>query len=323
MATRFTFNTTAEEVATAFSEQIKNKNVLITGTSLNGIGFETARVIAKHAALVIITGHNEERLNLSKNALLKEVPSANIRCLLLDLSSLAAVRKSAAEVNTHREPIHVLINNAAAPMAAFKLTADNLENQMATDHVGPFLFTKLIMPVLLASASAEYTPRIVFVASNAHHYCNGVDFAVIASPDAETYKPSTAYAQAKSANILTAIELAKRGRGKVNVYAVHPGVIYTNFNQHPEAISGLKAAGFLDENGKPTTSEQSKWKTIPEGAATSIAAAFDPSLNDKSGAYLSDSKDATATVAPHSSDPVSAERLWKITEDIIGEQFTF
>ncbi|KAJ7444470.1 hypothetical protein FB451DRAFT_1294164 [Mycena latifolia] len=271
-------------------------------------------------------GEHTRWLNLSKNALQKEVPSANIRCLLLDLSSLAAVRKSAAEVNTDREPIHVLINNAAAPMAAFKLTADNLENQMATDHVGPFLFTKLIMPVLLASASAEYTPRVVFVASNAHHYCNGVDFGVIATPDAATYQASTAYAQAKSANILTAIELAKRGKGKVNVYAVHPGVIYTNFNQHPEAISAAasdKTLGVLDENGKPATSEHFKWKTIPEGAATSIAAAFDPSLNDKSGAYLSDSKDATATVAPHSSDPANAERLWKVTEEIIGEPFTF
>ncbi|KAJ6546659.1 hypothetical protein DFH09DRAFT_1506309 [Mycena vulgaris] len=322
MQTNFTFNTTAEEVATTFSQEIKNKNVLITGTSLNGIGFETARVIAKHAGLVIITGYNEDRLKLAQDALEKEVPSANIRRLMLDLSSLAGVRKAAAEVNTYREPIHVLINNAAAPMGDFKLTADNLEIQIATDHVGPFLFTKLIMPKILASATADYTPRIVFVASDAHHYCSGIDFATVAKPDAASFNSSMAYAQAKSANILATIELAKRSKGKLNVYAVHPGIIFTNLNQHPEAVPGLKAVGLLDENGQPS-SAHFKWKTIPEGAATTIAGAFDPSLNGKSGAYLSDSKDATASVAPHSSDPASAEKLWKITEEIIGESFTF
>ncbi|KAJ7662279.1 WW domain-containing oxidoreductase [Mycena rosella] len=316
----FNFNTTAEEVATTFSEEIKNKNVLITGTSLNGIGFETARVIAKYASLVIITGYNEERLKLSEDGLRKEVPSANIRRLVLNLASLAGVRKAAAEVNAYEEPIHVLVNNAAAPMGSFKLTEDNLENQMATDHVGPFLFTKLIALKIVASKTAEYTPRVVFVASEAHRYCAGVDFDAITKPDVATYDGAVAYAQAKAANILTVVELAKRGKGKLNVYAVHPGVIFTNFNQHPEAIPGLKAAGVLDDDGRPKTGSYFQWKTIPEGAATTVAAAFDPSLN---GTYLSDCKDITSTIAPHSSDPATAEKLWKFTEEIVGDASTF
>ncbi|KAJ7119707.1 putative short-chain dehydrogenase [Mycena epipterygia] len=321
MQTNFTPNTTAEEVATSLAQEIKNKNVLITGTSLNGLGFETARVIAKHANLVIITGHNEER-HLSQEALQKDIPTANIVPLVLDLASLTAVRKAAAEVNASTVPIHVLINNAAAPMGNFKLTVDNLENQIATDYVGPFLFTKLIAPKILASATTEYTPRVVFLASNAHRYCNGVDFAAIAKPDPATYDSSVAYPQAKAANILAAIELAKRGKGKLNAYSVHPGVIYTNLQQHPEAIPGMKAAGLLDENGQPSTTHY-QWKTIPEGAATTIFAAFDPSLNDKSGAYLSDCKDVSSSIAPHSCDPANAEKLWNITEEIIGESFTF
>lgn len=108
-------------------------------------------------------------------------------------------------------------------MGNFKLTVDNLENQIAADHVGPFLFTKLIAPKILASATKEYTPRVVFLASDAHRYCNGVDFAAIAKPDPTTYNANAAYLQAKAANILAAIELAKRGKGKLNAYSVHPG----------------------------------------------------------------------------------------------------
>ncbi|KAJ6469172.1 hypothetical protein C8R47DRAFT_798569 [Mycena vitilis] len=123
----FSFSTTAEEVATVFADRIAGKNgataltplsdirffihctVLITGTSLGSLGFETARVIAKHASLIIITGYSAERLRLSEEALKIEVPSANIRCLQLDLSSLAAVRAAAEELNAYPEPLHVCL----------------------------------------------------------------------------------------------------------------------------------------------------------------------------------------------------------------------
>ncbi|KAJ7675912.1 hypothetical protein DFH06DRAFT_1318052 [Mycena polygramma] len=141
MPPTFSLSTSAEEVAATFTDEIRGNNV--TGTSLDGIGFETARVLAKRANLIIITGHNWSRLIC--DAIKKGVPTANIRPLMLDLSSLAAVRKAAAEVNALPEPLHILIHNAAAPMSSFKLTVDNLENQMATDHIGPFLFTKLLV----------------------------------------------------------------------------------------------------------------------------------------------------------------------------------
>ncbi|KAJ7142311.1 hypothetical protein C8R44DRAFT_865663 [Mycena epipterygia] len=103
-------------------------------------------VIAKHANLVIITGYNLERLKLSEDAIKKDVPSSNIQKLVLDLSSLAAVRKAAAEVNAYPESIH-------------------LKSQVVTDHIGPFLLTKLIAPKILAAGTASYVPRVVFVAS--------------------------------------------------------------------------------------------------------------------------------------------------------------
>ncbi|KAJ7448795.1 hypothetical protein FB451DRAFT_1375290 [Mycena latifolia] len=329
----FSFSTTADEVATAFSSEIRGKNVLVTGTSMNGLGFETARVIAKHASLVIITGYSLERLKLSEEALKKDVPTANIRCLVLDLSSLAAVRKAAAEVNAYPEGLHVLIHNAAAPWGPFKPTVDNLENQMATDHVGPFLLTKLLAPKLLASRTANYVPRVVILTSQFHALGSGVNFDTIGHPDPEKYVSTEAYAQAKSANCLMAIELSKRSQGKINAYNVHPGIIYTNIFQKEESRLDMQAFELLGPDGKPNTkpltgpmaseAQKLEWKTIPQGAATTVVAAFDTRLNDKPGAYLSDGNEANKDRAAHSSDPVNAEKLWTATEEIIGEKFTF
>ncbi|KAJ6517386.1 hypothetical protein C8R47DRAFT_1063073 [Mycena vitilis] len=322
----FSSSTTAEEVATAFADQIKGKNVLITGTSLNGIGFEAARVLAKHANLIIITGYNLERLKLSEDAIKQEVPSANIRRLALDLSSLSAVRKAAAEINAYSEPIHVLIHNAAAAIAAFKLTVDNLESQIATDHFGPFLLTKLIAPKILASSVPGFTPRVVhFVHQNlrrnmAEKGCRNLDDPAAAE--------ASAYFQAKSANILTAIELSKRSKGRINAYSLHPGVIHTNITAKEESLTYMQeivncGEGLINAEGGPDTVRIENWKTIPQGAATTVAAAFDPRLNDVPGAYLDDCIEANSTIASHSSDPATAENLWGVTEEIIGEKFTF
>ncbi|KAJ7633585.1 hypothetical protein DFH06DRAFT_1055651, partial [Mycena polygramma] len=90
-------------------------------------------------------------LKLTRDATKKEVPTANIQPLILDLSSLAAVRTAAESVNARAQPLHVLIHNAAAPIGPFKLTVDGLERQFGTDHVGPFLLTKLLAPKLVAS----------------------------------------------------------------------------------------------------------------------------------------------------------------------------
>ncbi|KAJ6554928.1 hypothetical protein DFH09DRAFT_1318433 [Mycena vulgaris] len=318
----FSFTTTAEEVATAFAHEIKGKNVLLTGTSINGIGFETARAIAQHANLLIITGHNAERLKLAEEAIKKDLPSANIRPLILDLSSLAAIRKAAAEVNAYPEPLHVLIHNAAAPVGVFKLTIDNLERQMATDHIGPFLLTKLLSPKLLATRTADYTPRVVFVSSMGHGFGTGVNFNTFGKPEPAGYEPMEAYYQAKSANVLTAIELSKRSKGHINAYSLHPGTIYTNIMQREEGVAGLQALGALDADGLPLEGKFA-FKTIPQGAATTMVAAFDPGLNDKPGAYLSDCTAANHLIAPPSSDPANAEKLWTLTESIIGETFSF
>ncbi|KAJ7822910.1 NAD-P-binding protein [Mycena olivaceomarginata] len=318
----FTPTTTADEVATAFATQIQGRNVLVTGTSINGIGFETARVIAKHANLVVITGYNSERLRLTEEAIKKDVPSANIRPLILDLSSLAAVRKAAAEVNAYSEPLHVLIHNAAASGGPFALTVDGFETQLATAQIGPFLLTKLLAPKLLATGSASYTPRVVFVSSMAHAFGTVDLSSVVAHPDRAKFNSSGAYFQAKSANILFASELSKRSQGKINGYSLHPGVIFTNISEKEGNKGDLINMGILNPDGSPNT-EKVTWKTIPQGAATTLAAAFDTRLDAKPGAYLSDAVEASEQISPHASDPETAAKLWTATEEAVGEKFAF
>ncbi|KAF8215215.1 hypothetical protein K438DRAFT_1926770 [Mycena galopus ATCC 62051] len=311
----FTSATTAEEVAAVFADQIRGKNVLITGTSINGIGFEAARVLAKYANLVIITGYNPERLQLSEEAIKKELPGANIRRLILDLSSLAAVRKAAAEVNAYPEPLHVLVHNAAAS-GLLKFTADGFENYIATDHIGPFLLTKLLAPKLLAARSQSYTPRVVVV-SGAHAY-GSVDFATLVHPDPKNFNAKAANARAKACNILFANELAKRGAGMINAYSLHPGVIYTNIVQKEDNKEALIAMGVLTANGGRNT-EKFSWKTLGQGAATTVVAAFDTRLDAKSGAYLEDGVEAKC--APHCADQETAAKLWTFTEEYMFSNF--
>ncbi|KAJ6461032.1 hypothetical protein C8R45DRAFT_1029019 [Mycena sanguinolenta] len=320
----FTPTTTGDEVATALAREINGKNVLITGSSsINGLGFETAQTIAKYANLVIITGYNTDRLKLAQDALEKKIPGANIRPLVLNLASLAAVRQAAAEVNAYPEQIDILINNAASPICPFTLTTDGFEQQIATDHLGPFLFTALIMPKILAAQTASYTPRVIYVASGAHAWGSGVNLAEMEHPNQGKYDGTQAYGQAKSANILTARELTRRAGGRVHAYSLTPGAIVTNFVltsllQNEDKRPELVAQGVITEDGKPGLNPSLPWKTLAQGVATIIAAAFDPSLNDKPGCYLAHSTESDDAVAPHSSNSDTAEKLWELSERLVG-----
>ncbi|KAJ6481094.1 NAD-P-binding protein [Mycena sanguinolenta] len=301
----FTPTTAAAEVAAAFANQIQGRNVLITGTSIDGIGFEAARVLAK--------------LKFSEEAIKKETPSANIRRLVFDLSSLAAVRKAAAEVNAYPEPLHVLVHNAAACGGAFKLSIDGFESEIATNHIGPFLFTKLLAPKLLTARSGSYTPRVVVVSSEGHA-CVPFDLNAVAHPNPDTYTFFDAYCQSKAANVLFANELSRRAKGKINVYSLHPGTINTNFVKKEQIKDTLIAVGLLTPDGLPS-SENTTWKTLGQGAATTVTAAFDTRLESKSGTYLMDSVEANHKIGPHCADPETAAKLWTITEEIVGETF--
>ncbi|KAK7063452.1 short-chain dehydrogenase/reductase family protein [Favolaschia claudopus] len=306
----FSATTTAEEVADAFAQQIRGKNVLITGTSLNGIGYETSRVIAKYANLVIITGYNAARLNLTEKTIkssLNTTPIATIRQLHLDLTSLDSVRSAAAEVNAYPEPLHVLIHNAASAGGPLHLTPpNNLESQMATALFGPFLLTKLLYPKLLASTSTSTSsllhgavtstststskPRIIIVTSRAHAFLPSSSSpnstfplplddsgAYLARGPANPGEFSSArrYVESKAANAVWAVEFARRaarGReGSVGVFSLHPGDIYTNIMQKEQNRVDLIGMGILNPDGTPAADKHT-FKSIPQGAATFVHA---------------------------------------------------
>nr|GAT61180.1 predicted protein [Mycena chlorophos] len=321
----FGFSTTAEEVSDALASEIAGKNVLVTGTSIDGLGFETARAIAKHARLVVITGYNAERLRLSVEAIRKDVPQANVQSRVLDLSSMASVRQVAEEINTHTTPLHVIIHNAADTSGVYAVTADGFERQMAVDHFGPFLLTKLIFQKLLASASGSWLPRVVFVSSAAIAMGPGIDLSLpnLRDPGPDSPQAQSTflrYHETKSANVLFALGLATRAAGRVRAYSLHPGTIYTNALKHDAIIPSMQSLGVLKDDGQPNL-EFGTWKTIGQGAATSVVAAFDPRLDDKSGAYLVDCVEANEQRPAVCSDLANADKLWKLTEEVIGEEF--
>ncbi|KAJ7723234.1 hypothetical protein B0H16DRAFT_1699044 [Mycena metata] len=324
----FTPTSTAEEVATALTEEIKDKNVLITGTSINRLGFEVARVIAKHANLS----------RLSEEAIKNETPHANIRNCKSTYLPLPPFAEPPQRSSPVRGPstFVVTIHNAAASIAAFRLTADNLEAQIATRP--PFLFTKLILGKIFAAGSSGYIPRVVFLSSSVHAAGTGVDLEQLEHPVAEKQTALSAYFAAKAAAVIDAIELSKRSKGKINAYSVSPGAIFTNISQKEESQADFKAAGMLTADGQPNM-QAFNWKGIPEGAATTVMAAFDPRLDGElfvrrysqlmslapavPGAYIDETVVANENIAPHSSDPANGAKLWEVTERIIGEKFTF
>ncbi|KAF7290576.1 Short-chain dehydrogenase/reductase family protein [Mycena indigotica] len=326
----FSFETTAQEAASALREQISGKNVLITGTSTKSLGLEAARAMAPYANLIIITGYNAERLKASEQALKKEFPSANIRPLTLDLSSLASVRRAAAEVNAYSEPLHVLIHNAAT-LGSYYVTEDDFEIQVATAQFGPFLFTKLVTQKLLLARSPSYTPRVVFVSSSGHQGVKEMNFSNLRygypGDDAGTADVLMhRYAEVKSANILMGIEISRRSKGQLRGYSLHPGMIATNAVDKEALWPVFRRLDVVTSDMKPKDSDNglAKWKTLPQGATTTVVAAFDPRLDDKAGAYLVDGNIAAKDqVAPHAVDITNAETLWNLTEEILGEKYEF
>ncbi|KAF7324880.1 NAD(P)-binding protein [Mycena kentingensis (nom. inval.)] len=313
---RFSFESTSDDVGAAFTAEIQGKHVLVTGCSMGSLGFETARACARYgAALVVITGQNPERLQLAHGSLQKEGPDGNFRPLLLDLSSLAAVRAAAAEVLAYPEHIDILMNNAASNIRpTFTLTPDGFEHQLATDHLGPFLFTALIFPKLLSSTSTHV--RVLWTASGAHAWGphSGIVLSELENAPADreenmkVYDGMRAYSQAKAANIFTAREMARRlaegtqEERRVKVFVLSPGAVNTNFVKSQTARSTLASSGIVSNDGVPDKLKL-QWKTIPQGASTLMVAAFDPNLNDESGGYLRDSALDNSGVASNALDP--------------------
>lgn len=164
----YTSRSTGEEVAADLSAQIRDKVILITGVSPGGLGAEFAVTVAKHSpAFLILANRNIERADETAQRIKDSSPNVPTRLLKLDLASQNQVRKAAAEVYGYKEKIHVLVNNAGIMAGPYKVSPDSIEQQFATNHIGHFLFTNLIMNKLI-SDNNSWQGRVINVSSSGY-----------------------------------------------------------------------------------------------------------------------------------------------------------
>ncbi|KAF8321741.1 NAD-P-binding protein [Clavulina sp. PMI_390] len=314
--------TEAADVALALQEHIRGKNVLITGCTIGGLGFEAAKCTAQFANLVILAGSNADRLNAAKDSITSTFPDARIRILIVDLASFESVRHAARDVNAYPEPLHVLINNAAARIGPYVITKEGHESQFGVNHLAHFLFTALLYEKLLASGSPNFPPRVVTIASDGHRAFDnrGIHFDDLNFGNGKTYDNYHAYAQAKTANLLFMGELARRIDPKrLLSISVQPGAIWTNSSANTLKEDYIRM-GAMDANGNFTG--MFNWATMGSGAAKYLVAGFDPRLRDYSGAYITnDCQIHNEQIAPYASDPIAAKHLWELSEAIVHQPF--
>lgn len=280
---------------------IDDKHVLITGGT-SGIGRATATELARKGAKVTITSRTLATAKAVSAELTAETQT-EVEAAQLDLSSLDAVRSFAASYAASHNRLDVLINNAGTMAGKRQTTVDGFEWTFATNHLGPFLLTNLLTPLLIQSAPA----RVVNVSSGAHQSAKaGLDFDDLQMTSG--YSSSKAYATSKLANILFTIELDRRTRPKgVTATALHPGVVATNFGKGPESPRWMGLAMTLL---KPVLA------TPEKGAATSVHLATAQPEEIGSAIYWAASKPKEPSSA--GSDAEAARRLWDISADLAG-----
>lgn len=308
----FGFDSTASDVLAGMD--LTGRTALVTGAS-GGLGAETARALAEKGARVILTARD-----LVKGRAVAEEIRAGARSGLVDVMELeltvpASVQRFAETFLTRVRALHIMINNAGVMACPLQRTPEGWEWQFATNHLGHFLLTTLLLPALRAGAPA----RVVSV-SSAGHRLSPVVFEDI-HYGRRPYDKWQAYGQSKTANALFAVELDRRlTADRVRAFAVHPGSIVTELGRHlsPEDVQELMR--------RSPGGQGFKWKEVPAGAATSVWAATAPELDGCGGIYLEDCGVARPRTAPdqmggvedYAVDPPSAARLWELSERMLA-----
>ncbi|GGG72652.1 oxidoreductase [Paenibacillus radicis (ex Gao et al. 2016)] len=302
---------------------LSGKTVIVTG-GYSGIGLETTRVLAEAGATVIVPARTLEKAKAS----LDGIPRVELE--ELDLLDPASIDAFAQRFLDSGRALDILVNNAGIMAAPLVRDARGYESQFATNHLGHFQLTARLWPALKQAGSA----RVVSVSSAGIRF-GGVDFD---DPNFERreYEKWSAYGQSKSANALFAVGLDKRGyEYGIRAFSVHPGRILTDLARFM-TDDELRAMGAFDEQGRPITATPSGYKTVQQGAATSVWCAANTQLDGKGGVYCLDADiaevDSAFTldgvsqvvtgVLPWAIDPDLSERLWQLSEDMTGIKFT-
>ncbi len=315
ISTPFTATSTADEVLQGVD--LTGVRAIVTGAS-SGIGVETARALTAAGAEVTLAVRNTTAGHAVAEAIERSTGANRPRALSLDLADRITVTRF---VEAWDGPLHLLVNNAGLVTGGRERTREGWELQFATNHLGHFALATGLHDALALGASERDGARIVSVSSTAHMR-SGIDFDDIHF-ERRSYDPQIAYAQSKTANSLFAVEATRLWAADgIVANAVNPGGVATglqrNFTtQQKESLDAAEAAGVF------------AYKTVEQGAATSVVAAVAPEFARTGGHYLDDAREAytvpnDAELAQHphgvkewALDPAAAERLWAISADLI------
>src|SRR6266853_365268 len=316
---------TTDDVLSGIS--LRGKRILVTSVSA-GIGVETARALAAHGAHVVGAARDLAKAE-SATAQVREDVAGNgggFELIELDLANLKSVRACADRLLAKGEPFDVVIANAGVMATPFGHTADGFETQFGTNHLGHFVLVNRIASLIRDGG------RLINLSSSGHRFSN-VD---LEDPNFEhtPYEPFVAYGRSKTANILFAVAFDKRHRDRgVRAAAVHPGGIQTELARHLDPSQMHKIVDQLNQQLAAEGKGPFQFKTIPQGAATSVWAGVVAPADEIGGRYCENchvghivANDATISaisegVRGYALDPKNAEALWKKSEELVAESF--
>ena len=311
----FGATSTTEDVLSGIS--LRDKRILVTGVSA-GLGVETARSLGAHGGHVVGAARDLGKAETAAAQVRKDAPpnGGSFELIELDLASLKSVRASADRLLAKGEAFDVVIANAGVMATPFGHTADSFETQFGTNHLGHFVFVNRIARLIRTGG------RLINLSSAGHRFSN-VD---LEDPnfDRAPYDPFVAYGRSKTANILFAVAFDKRHRGRgVRAAAVHPGGIRTELGCHMDSSQMQQLIDRINQQQAAEGKGPFQWKTIPQGAATSVWAGVVAAADEIGGRYcenchvghlVEDKATINAVsegVRAYALDAVNAEALWK------------
>ncbi|PSR89564.1 Short-chain dehydrogenase [Actinidia chinensis var. chinensis] len=304
-------NSTAEQVSQDCSNCLvpnSQLTAIVTGAT-SGIGAETARVLAKRGVKVVIPARDVKRAAEVRESIQKESPEAEIILLEIDLSSFASVKRFCSEFLSLGLPLNILINNAGKFSQKLEFSEDKIEMTFATNYLGHFLLTELLMGKMVeTAANTGIQGRIINVSSVIHTWVKRDNFCFSKMLNPKSYNGTRAYAQSKLANILHTKEVARKLKARnarVTVNAVHPGIVKTGIiRDHKGCITD--SLFFLASK---------LLKTTPQAASTTCYVALSPRTEGVSGKYFADCNESYCSALAN--DESEAQNLWRQSRALI------
>ena len=319
---------TGEEVVRKFRSRVEGQTIVITGVSDGSIGAVAAKAFAAAAEpeQIFLLARSEPRVAPVLEAITQSNMKVQARFVSIDMMELSSVRRAAARVLALAPQIHILMNFASIFVKPeYIQSAQGVEQHFATNHLGHFLLTNLLVPSLLTAGPGA---RVVQLSSNSYairpFLIENYNFQ-----DGKTYHPWEAYSQADSACILFARELSHRlkahGHVGLGVFSADPGFVPdSNLNNHlpPDHIQGATAK-YLEFHESVAEGIVEGLLSLEQGAAAPLVAALDPEMDGHEGCYVIDCKAVPEDkmLEKWVVDDELAKELWELDEKLVGEKF--